>query len=106
MGSLRYGRPAQELKIEDRTLAHLKIVIIDKLRRNESFPFSFVYDDGPDGALNTIWIHPNVPLQFRFDGSRRPTINVVWLEELIILANSVSGLRIVPEPGTPGESLT
>ena len=37
MGKLIYNSSNREIEIEDRTLAHLRIAIINKLRRSESF---------------------------------------------------------------------
>ena len=98
MGHLLYGRPAEEIEIEDRTLAHLKIVMLAKLRRDESFAFSFEHDAADGSGRSTIWIHPAIPLQFNFFGSRQPAINRAWLETLIVAANSNDGLRLLPEP--------
>ena len=41
LGTLSYGAPPHEIQMEERLLAHVKIVIIDKLRRNESFLLSW-----------------------------------------------------------------
>ena len=98
MGYLMYGRPAEEIEIDDRTLTHLKIVILAKLRRNETFAFSFEHDVSEGSGRSTIWLHPSIPLQFNFVGSRQPSINKPWLEALVVAANSVDGLRMIPEP--------
>lgn len=98
MGYLLYGRPPEEIEIEDRALAHMKIVILSKLRRGEAFPFSFEHDVSVGSGRSTIWLNPTIPLQFNFLGSRQPAINRAWLEALVATANSVDGLRIVPEP--------
>ncbi len=98
MGYLLYGRPAETIEVEDRALAHLKIVMIAKLRRGEPFAFSFEYGlDGPDGR-STVWLHPAIPLQFSFDDPQQPPINRRWIDELVVSANSVDGLRLIPEP--------
>ena len=61
-----------------------------------------------DGSgRRSFWIHPSVPLQFHFFGSRNPRINRGWIEELMQAASGPSGLTIVPEPPeehTPEES--
>jgi hypothetical protein len=98
VGYLLYGRPAEEIEIEDRMLAHLKIVILAKLRRSEAFAFSFQHDVSDGSGRSTIWLHPSIPLQFNFLGSQQPAINRAWLEALVVAANSVDGLRILPEP--------
>jgi hypothetical protein len=48
-------------------------------------------------------MHPSVPMQFHFFGSRQPRINRAWIEELMQAASGPNGLSIVPEP--PDESL-
>ena len=101
MGYLLYGLPAEAIEIDDRTLAHVKIVMLAKLRRDESFAFSFDYDLSDGSGRSTVWIHPTIPLQFKFLGSRQPAINRAWLEALIVSANSVEGLRLLPEPEAP-----
>lgn len=40
MGMLHYGGGSEPIHIEDRALAHLKVVIATKRRRNESFTLS------------------------------------------------------------------
>jgi hypothetical protein len=96
MGLLLYGRPPEEIDIDDRTLAHLKIVILTKLRRGERFPFSFEYEN--DGGRSTVWLHYSIPLQFKFEESHQPIINRAWIDALAASANSVDGLRVLTEP--------
>ncbi|MGV8882040.1 MAG: ATP-dependent DNA ligase [Rhodoglobus sp.] len=103
MGYLLYGLPAESIEIDDRTLAHIKIVMLAKLRRDESFAFSFEYDLSNGSGRSTVWVHPTIPIQFKFLGSRQAVINRAWLEALIVSANSVDGLRILPEPEDPAE---
>ncbi|GLI26912.1 hypothetical protein ARHIZOSPH14_11540 [Agromyces rhizosphaerae] len=98
MGKLIYGATTREITIDDRTLAHLKVAITNKLRRSESFTMSWDHGTENGGGRSTIWIHESIPLQFVFDGSRRPILNRVWLEQLMVTANSTNGLQLVPEP--------
>lgn len=101
MGYLLYGRPAEEIEMDDRILAHAKIVILTKLRRGQGFAFSFEHDtgsvDASDEGRSTIWLHPAIPLHFKFDESHQPEINRRWLEQLMVAANSGDGLRLLPE---------
>ena len=46
----------------------------------------------------TIWLSPNTPVAFVYQGNRRPQLNRAWLEDLALMANSVGGLMVVPEP--------
>ena len=93
MGMLVYnGR--MTLSIDDRVLAHLQVVVINKLRRRESF--TFTWDDGAQEAV--CWIGPSIPLEFTYSGNRRPLLNREWLELMAMSANANSGLVVMPEP--------
>ena len=98
MGSLIYGHPSVDIKLEDRVLAHLQIVFSDKLRRNEGFHFSWADHDLSGGGRNIMWVHPAMPLYFRYAGSRVPSINSAWIEMLMMSANSSGGLVLRDEP--------
>jgi hypothetical protein len=82
------------LSVDDRVLAHLQVVVINKLRRRESF--TFTWDDGSQEAV--CWIGPSIPLEFVYAGNRRPLLNREWLELMASSANSNSGLVVMPEP--------
>src|SRR5690606_261876 len=64
MGILYYGGSNVPIHIEDRALAHLKVVIIAKLRRNESFTVSWRHHPTEPEGRSTIWLHPSLPLRF------------------------------------------
>ncbi len=83
---------------DDRVLAHLQIVIGAKLRRNESFYFSWRDDSAVGNGRSVVWLHPSISIVYKFHGGRPPMINRTWIEELMATANSSAGLRIVPEP--------
>jgi len=98
LGKFIYGTPSISIDIDDRVLAHLKVVIVAKLRRGESFTFSWHKPADSGSGHSSVWLNPSVPLEFDFAGSKAPSLNKIWLEELVQLANSPAGLRIVPEP--------
>lgn len=98
MGKFMYGTPATTVEFDDRVLAHLKVVIIAKLRRGESFTFTWANTPESGGGHNSIWLNPSVPLQFEFYGSKDPHLNRNWLDELVRLTNTPAGLHVVPEP--------
>lgn len=97
MGKLIYGPGRREIEIDDRVLAHLKIVVLTKLRRNESFAFNWSHDVDSGSGRSTIWLHPAIPVEFFFYGSRPAELNREWVEALLHAANSAEGLRILPE---------
>lgn len=100
MGTILYGTPPAALEVEDRALAHLQIVIINKFRRDEHFLLTLDASPNAGTGRRGVWMHPTIPIQFDFKGSRQPTINPEWVEALMERANSGAGLRIVPEPAS------
>lgn len=93
----------RKVEIEDRALAHLQLVIGNKLRRGEPFYFTWREDPSVGDGRTVVWLHPAANFSFRFHGSRQPNLNRDWLEALAITANSNTGLHLVPEPAAhPG----
>jgi hypothetical protein len=97
VGVLYYGSEAAPIHIDDRTLAHLKVVIVTKLRRHEGFAVSWRHPEGEPVGRSTIWVHPAVPLRFEFDEPVAPKLNRAWLEELAASANVLGGVTLVEE---------
>jgi len=102
VGSLIYGHPSIDIKLEDRVLSHLQVVFADKLRRNEGFHFAWADHELSGGGRNIVWVHPAMPLYFRYAGSRVPTLNRRWLEEMLRSINSTAGLVLMDEPRENG----
>jgi hypothetical protein len=101
MGKLIYGSQDAEFEFDDRLLAHLRVVIVTKLRRQESFTFTWDYPTSSGSGRMSLWMHASIPLQFRFYGSREPQLNRAWIEALSAVAASIVGLVPVPEPTQP-----
>ena len=98
MGMLMYGGPKTEISFDDRALTHLQIVITAKLRRQESFVFSWTDAADIGSGRSSIWLDPSSTLFYRFFGSRVPAINRAWIDQLMDSANSGSGLFFTAEP--------
>ena len=103
MGTLLYGNPSLEIAFDDRALAHLQIVIVAKLRRKESFVFSWTSPVEVGSGRSAIWIDPSSTLYFRYLGSRLPGINRDWLAVLAMSSNSPGGLVFTTEPAVVAE---
>src|SRR6218665_4055905 len=103
MGLLYYGGSADPIQVEDRALAHLKIVITTKLRRNESFTLSWQHPDGDAPGRSTIWLHPSIPLRFVFDEPEAPELHMEWITAMANSANTSGGIRLVPEDMIAGD---
>lgn len=97
MGTIYYGGAAIPIHIEDRALAHLKVVIATKLRRDESFTLSWRHPDDQPRGRSTIWLHPSIPLRFVFDDPEPTDLSRSWIEDLANSANSSGGISLVAE---------
>lgn len=97
MGTMYYGGTAMPIRIDDRALAHLKVVVATKLRRNESFTLSFPHRDEDPHGRSTLWIHPSIPLRFVFDDCETPALSREWIQELAQSATSSGGISLVAE---------
>ena len=102
MGKLTYDS-TMSVEFDDRTLAHLQLAIGAKLRRNEAFFFAWKDDPAAGDGRTSIWLHPTIPISFKFYGSRPPAINRAWVEVLMQSANSTQGLQVLPEPESGAE---
>jgi hypothetical protein len=98
MGTFTYGATFSA-DIDDRVLAHLQVVIGAKLRRNESFYFSWVDETRNVPGRTTVWLHPSIPLLYLYSGVSMPMLNREWLEALSVTANTAGGLQLTTEPG-------
>ncbi len=103
MGTIYYGGSATPIHIDDRALAHLKVVVATKLRRGESFTLSWKHPEDEARGRSTIWLHPSIPLRFVFDDPETPDLSREWLEELAQTANSSGGIMLVAEQIDSGE---
>jgi hypothetical protein len=103
MGQIFYGAGETAVEIDDRALAHLKVVIATKLRRGESFTVSLTHPDSEEGGRSTLWFAPSIPLRFVFDDPEPAEISREWIEELARSAHSSGGIALPPERARPGD---
>ena len=95
MGNLIHG--GQQYEFEDRLLAHLKFVIGQKLKKQESFFLSWQkpHDQG-DGRVS-LWMSPYGTVAFHFSGSKEAELSKVWIRALSALAYTPRGLIAISE---------
>jgi len=95
MGTLEYNSSRPAIEIEDETLAHLKVIIATKLRRQESFMMTWVSDDAAasTGRLSA-WIHPSIPMVMAFDSSTLPPIDAKRIARMMQSLNAHGELLI------------
>ncbi|MDQ1217146.1 MULTISPECIES: DUF7882 family protein [Microbacterium] len=97
MGQLHYGNSDTRIEIPDRLLAHLKVVIATKLRRNESFMMSWTTDEG----RSSIWLQPSIPLRFVFESADMEILNPAAVRDLANAATSSAGLVVALDQEIP-----
>lgn len=64
MGQLSYAGESQTVEVDDRVLAHLRLVTVTKLRRGESFPLTLRV---AEATTETLWMHASIPVRFTID---------------------------------------
>lgn len=95
MGQLHYGG-LETFTFDDRTLTHLRTIILGKLNLQESLVFTWVHGD----QQHSIWLHPSIPIHFEFDTIETGRLNPEWIDQMMQLASSATGLRLIDEPET------
>lgn len=95
MGTLFYAD--QALEMDDRTLAHLKVALVTKLRRGESFTLSWTHAEDQPVGRTTIWMHESIPLRFEFTEPEPPVLRREWIEDILRSANTTGGIQLTAE---------
>lgn len=96
MGKLLYGA-GQEYEFDDRTLSHVKIALVTKLRRHESFLLNWQIPPEQGGGRMSLWISREIPMAFVFAGSRPPSLNERWMEALLQSSQRTGGMVVMRE---------
>lgn len=107
MGRLIY-RDRASFDIDDRILAHLRIVVMNKLRRNEGFMLQLPVNEGVRQA--SLWIHASNALVMQFYGGREPAIDRNLVDQMMHDASGADGLTltaagIAPPPTPPRQAV-
>lgn len=102
MGILTYNS-TRAIELEDRLLAHVRSVMFTKLRRGESFSFSWARTPAEGSGRNAIWVGPDTPLAFEFFDRQEVSLNPAWIAQLMKSANSPGGLVVTEEPGAASQ---
>jgi hypothetical protein len=97
MGKFIYEEHVR-VDFDDRVLAHLQVVIGNKLKRGEPFYFMWRDDISLGGGRTAVWMHAGASFVCKYHGGRPPSLNREWLDALMFTANSPTGLYVVPEP--------
>jgi hypothetical protein len=95
MGTLHYG--TDQYEFDDRLLAHMKLAIVAKLLRHESFLLNWTIPVEQGSGRISIWVSRESQLTFEFAGSRPPAINRRWVEALGLNAARTGGMLVITE---------
>jgi len=79
------------LDVDDRTLAHLRVVMMNKLRRGESF---MLHAPHPSAGTLSLWLSASTPLVLQFWGGRSPSLDQHLVERMFDEANGPNGLTL------------
>lgn len=93
MATLFYGSDVAPISLPDRLMGYIKVIASTKLRRGESFTFTWTGTAGEPGR-STIWLQPAIPLRFVFDSPEPEQLVGDYLRALADQANAASGLVI------------
>lgn len=99
MGTIYYGSGngdlAAGIEMDDDLLAHLKQVIVAKLRRGESFIVTLPALEHGCDVRAVLWMNPSVPIRFVIDQADRLPLDNDRLEAMMIEADTVRGIVLV-----------
>ena len=90
MGRLIYTQDSS-YDIDDRILAHLRVVMMNKLRRREGFMLQM---PTTGGGRSSIWISPTRALLMQFYGGRAPQLDRELIDKMMHDASSADGLTL------------
>jgi hypothetical protein len=97
MGILKYSRDAVAVYLDDRTLAHLHIVMAAKLRDGSSFVVTGLASLARN-ARDAVVIEPRTPLQLTYTEKVDLSLNPRWLDAIRAASSKSLGIVLVSEP--------
>ena len=97
MGFLIHG--GVEVEFDDRLLAHMQVIIVTHFRRGESLVVSWLNALSAGDGRSSMWMTPEQPVFFRFNGSRSVEIDRSWLRALDQSVASPTGLVLTDAEG-------
>jgi len=97
VATLIYGYLNREYEFAERTLSHVKMAIVTKLRRHESFLLNWQVPADRGGGRISLWISREVPMAFVFNSNRPPKLNERWMEALLRSSQRTGGMVVVSE---------
>ena len=100
VGYLLYA--GEEHEFEDRLLAHLKVAMGLKFRKQESFFLSWNLNLVNRSGRISVWMSPSQQIGFRFSGGKPAALNKEWVRVLVELSGSPRGMIAMTERDAVG----
>lgn len=97
VASFIYGAQRSVYEFDERTLSHLKMAIVSKLRRHEAFLLSWTTPPEEGAGRISLWISRDIPMVFEFRDTHPPQLNPLWLEALLLESNRTGGMDLISE---------
>ena len=94
MGKLIYGAVQREIEIDDGLLAHLEVVVLSRLRRNNAFALRWAERADSGDTRRTVWVHQAADLYFEYDTPDAPQLDRELLDRLAKAADSNAGINL------------
>ncbi|GAB3293896.1 MULTISPECIES: ATP-dependent DNA ligase [Pseudoclavibacter] len=91
MGIMTYD--GIQVRFDDRTLAHLQVIVLKKFRNQESFIVSWRNTDTSGDGRSTVWMTPSFPAHFHIEKPAHK-LDPEWLTALQRSADSAAGLVV------------
>jgi hypothetical protein len=96
LGTLKYD--GTTVDFPDQVLAHIEIVVVQKLRRQEAFFLSWHESEGGGGRTG-IWMHPAALVTFHYASREPAEIDRDWVARLLAAASSTAGMFVTDSDG-------
>ncbi|WP_441328005.1 DUF7882 family protein [Leucobacter tardus] len=92
VGILHYA--TQAFDFNDVVLAHLRFVVVQKIRKRESFYVNWTRDPGVGSGRVSIWVSPEIPLAFYMPELAEKDWHPEWVAQMMEEGNSVHGITV------------
>jgi hypothetical protein len=95
MGKLTYGAIQREIVMDDNLLAHIEVVVLSRLRRNNAFALRWTETvEGSTDVRRTIWVHQGSDLYFEYETPTQGELDHQLLDKLAKSADSNAGINL------------
>jgi hypothetical protein len=92
VGILHYS--SQAFEINDVALAHLRLVVNQKIRKRESFYVNWIREPSAGSGRVTIWVSPDLPIAFHVPELSKADWHPEWVQQMLEEGHSSHGISV------------